>query len=222
MRKLFLTLAIIFSTSLLFSQNWILDWYKTGDRDFLSNEITKKANQGYLPVGIEVAPDPNGQIVSLYVLYINDQTLGITAWYLNTYTNDVALENGINAMGKENFVPKEVAYYRGTYYVLFLKFRNSASAWTIQNAVYSNQGLSSTINKYDAMGYVPFGYTLVKGALSLLFVKIPLNTSAAWNVQVYNGLNEMKRGISSRYGQGWSPWALLIDGNDYVVMYLTN
>lgn len=169
-----------------------------------------------------MAPDPNGQIVSLYVLYIQDQSLGITAWYLNTYTSDIALENGINAMGKENFVPKEVAYYDGTYYVLFLKFRNTATAWTIQNTVNSNQGLSSTINKYDAMGYVPFGYTLVKGALSILFVKIPLNTTAAWNVQVYHGLTDMKRGISTRYGQGWSPWALLIDGNDYIIMYLTN
>ncbi len=222
MKKLFFTLVIVLSSTLLFSQNWVLEWYKSGNTNFLSNEITKKVNQGYLPVGIEVAPDPNGQVVSLYVLYINDQTLGITAWYLNTYTSDIALENGITAMGKENFVPKEIGYYDGIYYVLFLKFQNSATAWTIQNAVYSNQGLSSTINKYDAMGYVPFGYTLVRGALNLLFVKIPLNSTMAWNVQVYNGLTEMRSGITNKSGQGWSPWAILIDGNQYIIMYLTN
>lgn len=222
MKKSIITLLMVLTSTLSFSQDWVLEWYKSGDRTFLSSEITQKVNQGYLPVGIEVAPDPNGQIVSLYVLYINDQTLGITAWYLNTYTTDAALESGINAMGQQDFVPKEVAYYDGTYYVLFLKFKNKATAWTIQKAVYSNQGLSSTINKYDAMGYVPFGYTLVRGGLNLLFVKIQLNSTMAWNVQVYNGITEMKNGITNKYGQGWSPWALMIDGNQYIIMYLTN
>jgi len=125
-------------------------------------------------------------------------------------------------MGQEGFVPKEIAYYDGTYYVLFLKFANAASAWTIQNAVYSNQGISSTINRYDAQGYVPFGFTLNRGTLNLLFVKIPLNSLSAWKVEVYNGLTDMKQGISNKYAQGWSPWGILIDGNQFIILYLTN
>jgi len=148
---------------LVFSQDWVMEWYKSGNKQFLTNEISQKVNQGWLPVGIEVAPDPTGQVVSLHVLYIDDQSLGITAWYIDTYSSDNALEKGINVMGQEGYVPKEVAYYEGIYYVLFLRFENTATAWTLQNTVYSNQGLSSTINRYDAMGYIPFGYTLVNG-----------------------------------------------------------
>ena len=196
MKKLLFTCFLVLVTTVGFSQDWILEWYKSRNRQFLTNEISQKVNQGWLPVGIEVAPDPTGQVISLFVLYINDQSLGITAWYLNTYTSDNALEKGINVMGQEDYVPKEVAYYDGIYYVLFLRFENTATAWTLQNTVYSNQGLSSTINKYDAMGYLPFGYTLVNGSLNLLFVEILLNSTISWQVEVYNSISQMKRGIN--------------------------
>ena len=222
MKRILLTLLFVISCTFLFSQDWLLEWYKSGNTNFLRNQISRKVNQGYLPVGIEVAPDPNGQVVSLYVLYINDQTLGITAWQLETYNSDPEIERGISAMDRKGFTPKEIAYYDGIYYVMFLKFPNAASAWTIQNAVYSNQGLLNTINKYDAQGYVPFGMTLNRGNLNLLFLKIPLNSLSAWKVEVYNGLQAMKQGITQKYGLGWSPWAILIDGNQYVIMFLTS
>ena len=163
MKKILFTILLVSATMLVFSQDWVMEWYKSGNKQFLTNEISQKVNQGWLPVGIEVAPDPTGQVVSLHVLYIDDQSLGITAWYIDTYSSDNALEKGINVMGQEGYDPKEVAYYEGIYYVLFLRFENTATAWTLQNTVYSNQGLSSTINRYDAMGYIPFGYTLVNG-----------------------------------------------------------
>jgi len=222
MKHFFLLIVAAILSLHTFSQNWVLEWYKTGNKAFLSSQITSKANQGYLPVGIEVAPDPDGTVVSLYVLYIFDQSLGITAWYLDTYTSELSLESGINSMGRQDYVPKEIAYYDGTYYVLYLRFSNAATAWTIQNAVYSNQGLSGTISRYDAQGYVPFGYTLARGSLKLLFVKIPLNTLTGWTVEVYKGLYATRQGITAKQSEGWSPWALLVDGNEFIIMYLKN
>jgi hypothetical protein len=222
MKRIIIVFLFAIIATFGYSQDWVLEWYKSGNTNFLTREISQKVNQGYLPVGIEVAPDPSGQIVSLYVLYINDQSLGITAWEIELYNNDFALENGINAMGQLGYVPKEIAEYDGTYYVLFLQFQSAASAWTIQNATYSNQGLTSIINKYQAMGYVPFGYTLNKNLLNLLFVEIPLQSLTVWEVEVYNGLANTKSGITRKYRQGWTPWAIMIDGNQYIIMYLSN
>jgi len=220
MKRLFLLITIItafFVASSAFAVT--VKWKYTphsSNPSVLQSQVQNLANQGWTPLGLSYKDG------KAWMLYVGGGLIKISAWSLNWYSDkDVnALKNGISSKMKQGYYPTGVSYIGDRIYILFIKRRNTGTAWQLVRSSQNLQALRAKIQPYEYQSYIPVGITSNKGYFYALMVKTPGTTSKGWTIDPYSASDSVvKAGINSRITQGYVPWGFMYRHGRVYILY---
>ncbi len=151
-----------------------------GDVNGIVEPVTNELNNLKTPVGYSRFNNAN------YITYINSDPFNISEWNLNWYEDVTELQNGINTMTNQGWVPVGLSLTNeNLFYVFYIKSDLQATAWQITESQPDLQQVARDVEQYTSQGYVPMGISVYSGFYYTLLVKFPDGEEAKWSIEGY-------------------------------------
>ncbi|GAK53783.1 hypothetical protein U14_05057 [Candidatus Moduliflexus flocculans] len=215
MKKIVLIISVLLGVIALSAQvnaqeiSWEIKRHST-DLDAFKKEVTDYANQGYVPLGISY------DNTELYILYVMDSSLGMTAWQLDWYEDAEELQKRITSRMNNGYVPTGIAYAGDVFYVLYIKAKNSATAWRLEPSDADLDSVQAAIQPYIDNGYVPCDITEHEGQYWTLLLLINNTQIKSWRLQTYK-VGTHADYINKNIEEGYIPWGMSYNSKEGLI-----
>ncbi|GEM_PF-5903866 len=198
---------------------WVMDEYEV-EGETRDEEIQNRIDDGYLPVGMEVAAGEE-----LWLLYIHSDSLPFDQFLIVEYSQVGTLEAEMSSMINTGWVPVDLARYKNGMLVFFINTDAvTVGDWGLSMTLGMEQTIEQTYREAAEAGYSPWGLTSDdSGTLWFLFLSEPNRESPRPVSLSYHEPEEdaFEPGVNAKIGEGWIPWGMMF-GPENIYFQYTN
>lgn len=215
-RLLVVFVLAVVSAGTVSANTWYLGRHGM-DKQVLLDEITAKANDGFVPMGLSINAG------YIYVLYYKSDSFKFSRWSLNWYDSVDELKQGITGKMNDGYLPTGFNYTGSRIYVLYIKTSFDAKRWQIVPADSDEpEAFTRAVASWTADYFLPVGISIYGGRYYALMVQIPGTTAKRWALRQYEASNSvLKAGLDDMVvNKGWIPWGFSYRNGVAHVIYL--
>jgi len=216
MKKLFAAVAIIALTGLgAHAQDWGIFYTGTGFEEMKSGIASINNSKGMIPVGISHYGDKT------YFMFIKNN-IGATGYFIQAIPKNATgpqLQNALQSMITQGWVPFDLTINPDNIYVLHLKSRVTINSWKIVSSARQWGSLQKAIT--DNPGYFPLGFTFDAKNAYTVIVSSPQAGVSNWMIKNCGSNNsEINPAVSEMMGQGYIPYGFEFQGEQVGITFL--
>lgn len=197
------------------SPSWVLGMYDYNVME-LQRDIKSTIDEGYVPVGLELAEDG-----SVFVLYSFIPSIEVYNWRLHNFRSLEELEDEFSEYLRAGWLPMGFSVSRFGVYVIFIETDNQADGWGAAESQPAMLEITRTMEEYRGSGYQLMGMSEFEDTNWFLYVRTTPEISGRIQPGTYSSSGEdLLDEIDTRVTEGGIPWGLSSLGDRLVVNYL--
>lgn len=218
LRRLLIISAVFTIAALpLSAQNpgWVLGMFDYNVME-LQRDIKSTIDEGYVPVGLELAEDG-----SVFVLYSFIPSIEVYNWRLHNFRSLDELKDEFSDYLRAGWLPMGFSVSRFGVYVIFIETDNQADGWGAAESAPAMLEITKTMEEYRGSGYQLMGMSEFENTNWFLYVKTTPEIGGRIMPDSYTSSGEdLLDEIDARVTEGGIPWGLSSLGDRLVVNYL--
>lgn len=216
MKKLLSAIAIIAVVGInAHAQDWGIFHTGLSFEEMQSGIAAVNKSKGMIPVGISHYGDKT------YFMFIKNR-IGATGYFIQAIPKNATgpeLQNAMQSMINQGWVPFDLTINPDKIYVLHLKSKVTINAWKIVSSRRDWGSLQKAIT--DNPGYFPLGFTFDATNAYTVIVNSPQSGVNGWMIKNCGGSNsEINPVVNDMIGKGYMPYGLEFQGGQVGITFL--
>ena len=199
---------------------WVIEEYDVRG-EARDEAIQDKIDEGYLPVGMEVAADEE-----LWLLYIHSDSLPFDQFIIAEYADTEELEAEMETMTDTGWVPVDLARYQDGMLVFYINTDAVVIGdWGLSMTVGVTEAIEETYREAAEAGYSAWGLTSDdSGSIWFMFLQETNRDEpriVSLNYHEREDQEAFESGVHEQIREGWIPWGLMF-GPENIYFQYTN
>ncbi len=196
---------------------WKIQRHKL-DSQTLQKEMNALWQDKYSPIGMELYED------QMYVLYINYQAFA-SDYFLEVIDLDSqdeeSLPRKLNERMENAYIPMAISVYKDQLYLIYLKSPMAVLEWDLLPLPDSYEDQEALLNEKGESGLAPLAITAGAGQKFVLMARLQDWEVKEWLLKSYQPESKnLKDGLNEAIKNDWIPWGLMMNKDEWVVLYI--